>query len=286
LVISVIIPTFNRAHTLDRALESVLTQRRPPDEVIVVDDGSEDGTAAMVRSRYPQVRLLEQINRGVSAARNLGIAQAMGEWLAFLDSDDAWLPGKLEAQLALVDTIPGRRLCHTEEIWIRNGVRVNAMGKHRKRGGNIFRDCLPRCVISPSSVLMQRSLLDEVGGFDEDLPACEDYDLWLRICAREEVQFVDTPQTVKHGGHEDQLSRKHWGMDRFRVYALEKLLRETELQPEFDAAAASMLATKAGILAQGAEKRGNEDMARKYRSRQRQYGDAVATPEAEASGSQ
>jgi glycosyltransferase involved in cell wall biosynthesis len=270
--ISVIIPTHNRAGLLPRALDSVLVQTLAPLEIILVDDGSTDGTEALMDGRYPCVRYLKQANRGVSAARNHGIAEARGEWIALLDSDDAWLPGKLAAQREALAAEPGHRLCHTEEIWIRNGRRVNAMRKHAKVGGRIFRQCLPLCVISPSSALIHRGLFEQLGGFDEQLPACEDYDLWLRICAGEPVLFVAEPQIAKHGGHADQLSRRHWGMDRFRVRALEKIIGSGRLGAGDREAAIEMLVRKAGILAAGAEKRGNEERAGEYRALQRKYG--------------
>lgn len=269
--VSVIIPTHDRAGLLPRALDSVLEQTLPAHEIIVVDDGSEDGTRDLVQTLYPSVHYLYQENRGVSAARNHGITAARGEWIALLDSDDAWLPGKLAAQMELLDARPGHRLCHTEEIWVRSGRRVNAMHKHAKQGGRIFRQCLPLCVISPSSALIQRGLFADLGLFDETLPACEDYDLWLRVCAREPVLFVKEPQIVKYGGHEDQLSRKHWGMDRFRVQALEKIIRAGVLNEDDLRAASRTLVEKAGILAQGAEKRGHSQRAAEYRSLQERY---------------
>ena len=160
--ITVIIPTFNRAHTLERALNSIFRQSRSPDQVIVVDDGSTDHTGTLVRERFPQVDYIYQPNQGVSAARNTGIRQASNQqddaWIALLDSDDEWLPEKLEKQLAAWQHQPQYRLIHSDEIWIRRGHRVNAMNKHRKRGGYIFRHCLPRCIISPSAVLFQNTL--------------------------------------------------------------------------------------------------------------------------------
>ncbi len=264
--VSVIIPSHNRAGVLPRALDSVLDQQLPALEIILVDDASDDATEQLIKSRYPQIRYLKlPRNRGVSAARNLGIAEAEGDWIALLDSDDAWLPGKLQAQKDLIEAHPELRLCHTEEIWIRNGKRVNPMRKHAKSGGRIFFQCLPRCVISPSSVLLRKDLLAEYGGFDEDLPACEDYDLWLRICAREPVLFVEQAQIVKYGGHEDQLSRKYWGMDRFRIQALEKLLLTGKLRPDQYAAALDTLKKKSAILAKGAEKRGDRQRAQAIR---------------------
>lgn len=262
--ISVIIPTYNRAHVLGRAIQSVLDQTFPAHEIIVVDDGSTDDTQQLMKESFPQCNYLQQANRGVSAARNRGIEAATGNWLAFLDSDDEWLPGKLATQRDLLEQQPEIKICHTEEIWIRNGKRVNQMNKHTKFGGHIFQRCLPLCVISPSSVIIHRSLFDQVGMFDEQLPACEDYDLWLRICATNPVGFVEQPQIKKFGGHADQLSQRHWGMDRFRINALVKIIEQNILDIEDRAAAIQALTNKAVILAKGATKRGKTVEAEAY----------------------
>lgn len=267
--IAVVIPTFNRMAVLPRALDSVMAQTRAADEIIVVDDGSSDGTAERIEQTYPAVCAIRQANAGVSVARNRGIAAASSEWIALLDSDDAWMPEKLERQTEAIEGEAGAVLCHTEEVWIRNGRRINPMKKHQKAGGWIFDRCLPLCAISPSSAMIRRELLLDLGGFDESLPACEDYDLWLRICARHPVLFVDTPLVTKHGGHEDQLSRKYWGMDRFRVRALEKLLDDTsmDLRDTDRAAAIRTLRRKLEILEAGARKRGKSAEADEYRRR-------------------
>lgn len=272
--ISVVVPAFNRSATLLRALQSIARQTHPPDEIIVVDDGSIDDTRQMLASRFPQAIYLYQPNQGVSSARNLGIRSARGEWIALLDSDDEWLPGKLNLQLALLGSLPDYLICHTEEIWVRNGRRVNQMKKHAKYGGDIFHRCLPLCVISPSSVLIHRTLFDRVGLFDESLPACEDYDLWLRICAAHPVAYVATPQIVKYGGHEDQLSRRFWGMDRFRIVALEKIIQSGSLAEDALFAARAMLSKKARIMAQGAAKRGKSKEAAQYREIAERYANA------------
>jgi glycosyltransferase involved in cell wall biosynthesis len=265
--VSVVLPTWNRRELVARALTSVLAQSRTPDEVIVVDDGSTDGTAEALREDFPGVVVLSQENRGVSAARNRGIAEAKGEWVAFLDSDDEWLPRKLETQLDALSASPGALLCHTDEIWIRRGRRVNPMAKHDKAGGLIFERCLALCAISPSSALLHRRLFDAVGLFDESLPACEDYDLWLRVTSRYPVVYVDEPLLVKTGGHSDQLSRRYWGMDRFRIRAIEKILEPGHLTENQRRAAEATLARKIGIYAKGARKRGREDEARRYESK-------------------
>jgi len=259
--ISVVIPTLNRCDLLCAAVESVVSQTLQPSQIIVVDDGSRDNTSAVVAKRFPDVDLIQQSNHGVSHARNRGIEAATSEWVAFLDSDDRWFENKLAVQMSAINSSPEYRLCHCDEQWIRNGKRVNPMNKHQKRGGDIFKFCLPLCAISPSAVIIHRSLFDEVGVFDESLPACEDYDLWLRICCSNPVLFVDKALLAKTGGHKDQLSKKHWGMDRFRLQALGKLLRSHALNDEQHALAKSTFTQKFQILLNGSRKRGNDAFA-------------------------
>jgi len=262
--IAVIIPTYNRIETLSRAIGSVLAQTRPVDELIIVDDGSTDGTNAWLREHYPNIQLIEQVNAGVSAARNRGIKSSSCDWIALLDSDDEWLPQKLEKQLARLASEPDHKIIHSDEIWIRDGVRVNQMKKHAKKGGWVFQDCLPLCAISPSAVMIHQSIFDDVGLFDESLPACEDYDLWLRITSRYPVLYCDEPLIQKYGGHEDQLSRKHWGMDRFRIQALENILLRAELSDSDHAAALEMMIDKVKVVLGGARKRDNQDLISEY----------------------
>ncbi|MXW03976.1 MAG: glycosyltransferase [Gemmatimonadetes bacterium] len=274
--VSVVIPTYNREDRLPSAIRSVLEQTAPPAEIIVVDDGSTDGTPALVRT-FPGVRFLRQENQGVSAARNHGISAAKHDWIALLDSDDEWLPRKLERQWSALERDPRFRFCHTDEIWIRKGRRVNPMKKHAKYGGHIFHHCLPLCVISPSSALIHRDLFERFGMFDPELPVCEDYDLWLRICAREPVLYVDEPLLLKFGGHEDQLSRAYWGMDRFRIRALEKLIQSGTLEDEALTAALDTLYLKIDIYAAGAEKRRRFEEADRYRDKKRRLAASLAS---------
>lgn len=255
--ISVVIPTYNRRELLTRAIDSVLAQHQAVDEIIVVDDGSSDGSADLVQARYSQVKLIQQPNLGVSAARNVGILQARHDWIALLDSDDCWLPEKIARIREAQRRAPQYQLYHSDEIWIRNGVRVNAMNKHGKSGGWIFERCLPLCVISPSAVVLRRSLLISEGLFDESLPACEDYDLWLKICHQMPVGYVAQALITKYGGHQDQLSTQFWGMDRFRIRALHGLLSNARLNPSHQAATRAMLVKKLQILISGAHKHAN-----------------------------
>ncbi len=257
--ISVVIPTYNRCELLRRALISVFSQTLPPIEVVVIDDGSTDGTNAMIRKEFPMVRYYHQENGGVSSARNLGIQHATTDWLVFLDSDDEWLPEKLIRQTTALAANPEFKVCHTEELWIRNGVRVNPAKKYAKTGGWIFNQCLPLCAMSPSTVMIHRSVFANIGLFDTRLPVCEDYDLWLRITANYPVLLLEEPQIKKYGGHEDQLSAKLWGMDRFRIEALQKIVDSGQLSQENQQAAVTMLLKKAEIYLNGVTKRGKTE---------------------------
>ncbi len=262
-LISVIIPTFDRSARLAAAIESVLDQEGPL-ELIVVDDGSTDGTASVVGGFGERLRYERRDHRGVSAARNHGVRMARGSWIAFLDSDDEWLPGKLAAQRRYHAQHRDVPISQTGEIWIRDGVRVNPCKHHAKPSGDVFVPSLERCLVSPSAVLLRRDLFVAAGGFDESLPVCEDYDLWLRLALRQRFGLVREPLMVKYGGHRDQLSRQYWGMDRFRVAALEKLLADPVLVGERRAAAVEVLERKCRVLAKGARRRGREADADGY----------------------
>ena len=262
--ISVVIPSHNRRHTLQRALQSVVEQRSPVDEIILVDDGSNDGSAAMVARVFPTVKLIRQPKLGVSAARNRGIEAARHDWIALLDSDDSWLPTKIEKIRAAQCQQPDLVLFHSDEIWIRRGVRVNPKHKHRKHGGWIFEQCLPLCAISPSAAVIKKSVLQELGMFDESLPACEDYDLWLRLSHRFPVCYLDEALIVKYGGHEDQLSRQHPAMDQFRVRSLHRLLCEHDLTAAQQAAATRELMTRLDILLKGASRHDNRALLEEF----------------------
>ncbi len=254
MLVSVIIPTYNRAKFLAEALDSVLAQTYPPLEIIVVDDGSTDQTEELVK-KYP-VRYVRQPHRGVAAARNQGLRLARGELIAFLDSDDLWLPKKLERQVTFFKEHPQAVAVQTEEIWIRRGRRVNPKKKHAKESGFIFHRCVELCVVSPSGVMLKREIFREIGLFDETFPVAEDYELWLRLSARYPIYLIEEPLVVKRGGHEDQLSRQP-GLDWYRLLALTKLLKnEPSLTPAMRLLALREALKKGQIFAQGALKRG------------------------------
>ena len=237
------------------AVESVLAQDFADFELVVVDDGSTDGTANELARLGSRVRILATPRRGVSGARNLGVTHSQGRYIAFLDSDDLWRPGKLSRQIEFMDAHRDVQICQTQEIWIRNGVRVNPKAIHRKPSGDVFLPSLDLCLVSPSAVMMRRKLFQRHGGFDESFPVCEDYDLWLRIAVELPIPLIPDALVIKRGGHADQLSHSMWGMDRYRVVALQKLLR-AGLAGSRRAAVTEVLRRKVGILANGARKRG------------------------------
>ncbi|MBW1720508.1 MAG: glycosyltransferase family 2 protein [Deltaproteobacteria bacterium] len=265
--VSVIIPTFDRASMVCRALSSVLHQNFDPAEIeiIVVDDGSRDDTEERIapfRKHISYIRHAE--NQGVSAARNTGIRHSSAPLVAFLDSDDYWLPEKLQTQVAFFRRQPECVACQTQEIWIRRGRRVNPRKKHLKPSGDVFIPSLRLCLVSPSAVMLKRSLLDEVGLFDESLPACEDYDLWLRISSRYPIHLIDEYLLVKEGGHSDQLSTRIGGLDRYRIQSLVNLIEKEDLKDEYLLAALKELRRKCRIYGKGCLKRGKTNEADYY----------------------
>ena len=262
-LVSIIIPTYNRGWILNEAIDSVLAQDYKEYELIVVDDGSTDNTREILDTYGQDILVLRQANKGVSAARNRGIAEAGGQLVAFLDSDDLWLPRKLSRQVDYFNLNPDTVINQTEEIWMRNDVRVNPKDRHRKPSGMIFERSLGLCLVSPSAVMIQKTLFDGVGAFDENLPACEDYDLWLRISCRYPVHLIDTPLIIKRGGHGDQLSKAP-GLDRFRIQSLEKIIESGRLTESQNHAAACILRDKCAIYAGGCRKRGREAEAAYY----------------------
>jgi glycosyltransferase involved in cell wall biosynthesis len=225
------------------AIQSVLVQREVQFELIVVDDGSTDGTPDAVEETLENaavpVRLIQTERRGVAAARNLGVEAAAAPLIGFLDSDDLWKPEKLARQLAHLRDHREYRIAQCNELWIRNGRRVNP----------------GRRLISPSAVIMGTDLLQDLGGFDETMTAAEDYDLWLRILLRYEVGLLEEALAVRRAGHADQLSATVPAIDRFRILALAKLLAAPELTGVKRTATAEVLAEKSRLYARGLKRR-------------------------------
>lgn len=231
-LISVIVPTYNRAELLPRALKSIQLQKSVEWECVVVDDGSTDSTSRVMQTFLEDQRFSYFVisRAGVSAARNRGLQIAKGQYIAFLDSDDEWMPHKLSEQLMYMQN-GNWKIAQTREFWIRNGVRVNPPMYCEKFEGDLFAASLERCMITPSSVMMHRTLFEEYGVFDERLPACEDYDLWLRITAFTSVGLVDMVGLTRYGGHADQLSSSVAQLDRYRICALFKVLGVDQTLP-------------------------------------------------------
>lgn len=260
--IDIILPTYNRAHTLMRAVQSVQQQTFSAWQLFIIDDGSTDETRKLVAETLnsdPRIHYHRQEQKGVSAARNFGIQMSQAPWVAFLDSDDEWLSDKLSRQLKLLQD--SKLLWgHGEEIWVRNGQRVNPMKKHFKAGGDQFARSLELCCISPSCAILHRTLLAETRGFREDFEVCEDYELWLRLSKKYEIAFDPQPIIKKYGGHEDQLSHKYHSMDIWRVRAQAHLLEEKGLSDSQESLVLSSMASKLRVLIKGAQKHHNESL--------------------------
>lgn len=262
--ISVVIPVYNRAWSIRRAVDSCLSQAQCPTEIIVVDDGSRDETCEILRGYGNRINLIsEEENRGVSAARNRGIRASSCEWITFLDSDDEWKKDKLRRQVDYLEKNPFLEIVQCDEIWIKNGKRINKRKYHEKGEGWLWNRSLERCMISPSCVMVKKGLLERYGLFDTTLPACEDYDLWLRLSRHHMTGLDPSRNCIKYGGHRDQLSARYPAMDRFRVYALIKAL-EKEDQDDFRKLLRNAILTRLTILAGGAVKRGRLDQAARY----------------------
>jgi len=253
-LVSVIIPTYNRVSSLTRAIESVLNQTYRNIELIIVDDGSEDKTEKVIKKYAGLLKYIRIPHSGVSAARNTGIKHAKGKWISFLDSDDYWLEKKLEIQMNYMKENTHYLISQTDEVWIRHGKRVNPMNKHKKYEGWIFFQSLPLCIISPSAVVIHKKVFKDIGYFDERFPVCEDYDLWLRVTLKYPVGLINEKLIVKTGGHSTQLSRTFWGMDRYRVLALEKILK-ARLDDEKRLAVLNEIVKKLKVLSTGRNKR-------------------------------
>jgi len=256
-MISVIIPVFNRAEKVLDAIHSVLSQTYTDYELIVVNDGS---TADFSKARELVTenghRFIDISWGGVARARNIGVKESRGKYLAFLDSDDSWLPEKLQYQIEYLESHPEIRICQCEETWYRLGKFVNPKNRHKKPSGDVFESSLELCLISPSAVMLERSLFDEVGGFNEKLLVCEDYDLWLRITKDYQVETLPKAYVIKNGGHDDQLSRSKEAIDRFRIYSMLSLYANNSLTQPQQEALLKELIRKAKVVADGAKKRG------------------------------
>lgn len=265
-VFSVIIPTYNRKDLLKIALGSVLDQTFMDLEVTVIDDGSTDKTPEMIgKYNDPRIKYLFQENHGPAHARNRGIELSKGKLIAFLDSDDKWVPQKLERSIEYVNKFPDVKIFHTEEVWYRKGKLLNQKKKHKKPSGFVYTHALPLCCIGISTAIVKRDVFEDIGVFDEGLPVCEDYDFWLRATNRYKVKLIPEYLTIKNGGRPDQLSSQP-GLDKYRIKALEKMLSSKKLNKEEYELTYNELSNKCRIYALGAEKRGRSEEVEHYKN--------------------
>ena len=263
-LVSVIIPSYNRAQLSLRAIESVLKQTYKNIELIFVNDGStEDYSVIESLLSDAGAKYFKTINQGVSEARNLGIRESTGDFIAFLDSDDEWVETKLEKQVNIFREHPEYRIVQACERWIRNGKEINIPQRLKPAHGESFEKALEHCCIGPSSVLIKKEVFNDLGVFDPVLRICEDYDLWLRVLDRYPVYCIQEELNIKYGGHDDQLSRSEEAIDRFRVYALLKYLKSAT-DPLKRQLVIDCLSEKLRILILGAEKRGLRERLNSY----------------------
>ncbi len=276
-MVSVIIPVYNRRELVLQAVSSVLGQSWGDLEIILADDGSTDGLdeAVIPYCRDHRLRYIPLEHHGYpGAVRNRGAEHARGDWIAFLDSDDLWLPEKLQHQMELSMTRPELQCIHCTEIWLRGEQVISQRTQRHRREGYLFSDSLKKCIIGPSTVIIRRNLYELLDGFREDMVVAEDYELWLRLTAREEVGYVHQPLVVKRAGYGgDQLSERYGQIEVFRIQGLLDLLNTGWLKerPGKREEACRELARKCLIYAGGARKRGHEQEAGHYESIAREF---------------
>lgn len=258
--VSVIISVWNRPVLLWRAVKSVLQQTYPLHELIIVDDGSTDNTPLEIQ-KILELDNLFAINAFIlphsgmpGVPRNYGIENATGDWIAFLDSDDEWSPTKIAEQIKQIEHHEVQ-WCHARERWIRNGKIISQKNHIHRREGIIFEDALKKCIIGPSSVLINRDLFKIYGRFREDLEIAEDYELFLRICGKEPIGYIDTPLLTKYAGHGNQLSEKYGFIEKFHIVALQGLIENQVFDYNTMVLAKKELEKKQAIWEQGARKR-------------------------------
>ena len=268
---SVIVPTYNRIGFIKTCIDSVLNQTFRDFELIIVDDGSTDHTVTIMEDyRGKGINYLFKTHRGVSNARNAGIKISRGVYIAFLDSDDSWDENKLKITYQYTEKFPDIDIFHTDEVWYRRGKKVNQKKKHKRPEGNIYSDCLKLCCIGMSTSVVKATLFKDTGYFDESLPACEDYDLWLRACVDREVKLIPQALTIKDGGRDDQLSNQP-GLDKYRIYSIEKMLKSGRLNSLQEQQSYEELVNKCTIYGKGAQRRGRSEEADFYYNKVKEY---------------
>ena len=268
--VSAVIPVYNRLELLKEAAGSVFRQTWKDLELIIADDGSDSRIRQWEKELYSEklpipVKFIYLSHTGFPGlVRNRGAEAASGQYLAFLDSDDLWLPEKIEKQVRFFKENPSLKIVHTREKWDRNGKEVSQSGQKHKRSGDIFSDALKKCIIGPSTVMIQKDYFYSLGGFREDLEIAEDYELWLRITAESSIGYIDEQLTVKRAGYCEQLSEKYGQIEIFRLKALHTLIGNGAFSAERKYAAKEEFRNKAKIYAAGCRKRGRNEEAEFY----------------------
>jgi glycosyltransferase involved in cell wall biosynthesis len=219
--VSVVIPTYNSAKYLGAAIDSVLMQSFHNVEVLVIDDGSTDDTDLVMSKYGPPVRLIRQPNQGVAVARNRGIEESRGSYVAFLDADDTWLPHKLECQLAELAQLATHRACYCADLVRTEDLEPLAVRRRAGKHATIEDLLLRGNVIGNSGVVCDRSLFAVVGDFDQNLSQCADWDMWIRIATITEFVYVDEP-LVMYRQHGSNMSRDPALLERDSLRVLEK----------------------------------------------------------------
>jgi len=269
-LVSVIIPTYNRKEFLKKAITSVESQTYKNLEIVIADDGSTDSTGKYLETiPYKTIHLKHTGKPGY--VRNRGFLASEGEYIAFLDSDDIWIPDKVKLQIDFFVHNPTIQICHTRETWIRNSKTISQKKQNHKRNGFIFNDALKKCIIGPSTVMLRRKLFIASGMFHPGLEIAEDYELWLRITARHCVGYIDNPLVTKYGGHPDQLSKKYGHIEYFRIQALEEIIKNRVLAAGKHKKALLEIIHKYKIFIQGCKKRGKTREAERYTHRMEKY---------------
>lgn len=188
--VSVIIPTFNRLELLKQTVESVRNQTFKEYEVVVVNDGSDDGTAAWLGQQNDLI-VINQENSGIATSRNKGIKTSKGEWLAFLDHDDIWGPDKLQTQVDFIKSNPEVSMVAVKHVRLGTRIKQNRPGKWMK--GDLFVKVFSESFIHTSSVMIKRAVLEKVGGFPTKYRFADEFDVWLKISQKYQIAFFDGP---------------------------------------------------------------------------------------------
>ncbi len=257
--ISCIIPTYNRYEYLKRAIDSIYAGDEIPNEIIIIDDGSNDNTKDITKD-YKNIIYHYIDNSGVSKARNEGIKKARNEWICFLDSDDIWEKEKLKNQIHFHKNNKDILVSQSNEKWIRNNNQVQLPKKYKKYQGNIFKEAIKECIVTMSSLMINKRVFEEIGYFDESLKVCEDYDLTLKIAKKYKFGLIKSNDITKYGGHNNQLSKKYPIMDKYRIQALKKHLDNHEYLEDIK----NEIIKKADIICKGAKKRNNITLYDEY----------------------